>query len=261
MGRYLFSLLGVTMLSAALLAPSGAKAQEETWHGWYAGAHGGYRWADADFDSAAYQATVGGFLLGFPARSEDYDLDSPIIGLQLGFNRKRPTSNWLIGGEVDFSWGWGDDSVATNGSATEITTVTPFFGTAPFTQATTVEANWQATLRAKLGYVDGPWLYYVTAGIAWLDVEWNDTITVNIPGVGSFPFSNSDDFVLTGLALGGGVEKELNNPLWRARLEFLYENFGDENVPHGAGTPPQIGNLDIDDVYKLRIAINRKIGR
>jgi opacity protein-like surface antigen len=65
-----------------------------------------------------------------------------------------------------------------------------------------------------------------------------------------------------GLALGAGVEKELNNPKWRARLEYLYEHFdGSETVLHGAPASGQTGMLEIDDAHKLRIAISRKFGR
>lgn len=260
MGRFLISLLGVTMLSAVLLAPGSARAEGDTWTGFYGGAHGGYRWTDADFTSSAYSTTLAGFLVPFPARSEDYDLDSAILGLQLGYGKKRPDSNLYWGFEGDFSWGWGDDSRTTNGTAigTPVTVGNLF----TYRQFSEVEANWQATLRARLGWVDGPWLFFATAGIAWMDVDWRDTISVTggaVPATSTF--NNSKNFTLSGLVLGAGIERELDNPMWRARLEFLYENFGDENVPHGATIPAQIGNLDIDDAIKLRIAINRKIGR
>ncbi len=261
MKRYLLSLLGITMLSAALLPAGGAVAQGDTWTGWYGGVHGGYRWVDADFSSPAYTATVGGFLFAFPARNENYDLDSAIVGLQLGYNKKHPNSNWLWGIEGDFTWGWGDDSVANSGT---LNTNFPTVGTINFQQFSEVEANWQATLRARLGWVDGPWLYYATAGIAWMDVEWRDSLAAQgVLGVaGAFSFNHSDDFTVVGLALGAGVEKELNNPLWRARLEYLYEHFGDsESVRHGATNPGQIGTLEIDDAHKIRIAISRKIGQ
>lgn len=224
------------------------------------GAHGGFRWVDADFSSASYTAPLNAFLPIFPARNENYDLDSPIAGVHLGYSKKSDTSNWLWGIEGGFSWAWGDDTVSTTGAVDQ---VGPTVGSLHnFTQVSEVESDWQATLRARLGWVDGPWLYFATLGVAWMDVEWRDTISATggvVPA--TVTFNHSKDFTVVGLVVGGGVEKQLNNPLWRARLEYFYEHFDDsELVPHGATNPAQTGTLDIDDVHKIRFAISRKIG-
>lgn len=73
-----------TVLLSSLVTVAPVSAQSETgenWTGWYGGAHGGYRWADADFSGAAYSALFPGGLIPFPARNEGYDLDSAIVGL------------------------------------------------------------------------------------------------------------------------------------------------------------------------------------
>jgi opacity protein-like surface antigen len=59
---------------------------------------------------------------------------------------------------------------------------------------------------------------------------------------------------LTGWTVGGGMEYMLN-PNWIARLEYLYENFGDVNVPFGLG---QTGTLNLKDVNKVRVGISYK---
>jgi opacity protein-like surface antigen len=44
---------------------------------------------------------------------------------------------------------------------------------------------------------------------------------------------------------------------WIARLEYLYEKFGDVGVPHGFGL--QTGTLDLK-VNKVRVGISYKFG-
>lgn len=244
----LTGVVATLLFSAPALRAQDAGA--DNWSGWYAGGHAGYRWADADLEAPSYRFGVN----TYPARNDSFDPDGGIAGLQLGFNRKRPSS-WLWGVEGDFTWGWGDDRVTTD----DIAPLTPgeIGGALAFRQTSELEANWQATLRGRLGKVRRSTLYYATAGIAWLDADWSDRMT--FPAFPGTSFSSSDSVLFTGFTVGGGIERELSDPNWRLRLEYLYESFGDESVPHGPTTPRQRAEIDLD-AHKLRIAISRKFG-
>lgn len=247
-------LTGAAAATLLLSAPD-LRAQDasgDNWSGWYAGGHAGYRWADADLEAPSYMFGIN----TYPARNDSFGPDGGIAGLQLGYNRQRQASSWLWGVEGDFSWGWGDDKLTTNGQAP----LTPGEIGPPslaFTQTSELEADWQATLRGRLGKVKGSTLYYATAGIAWLHADWSDSMT--FPAFPGISFSSSDSVLFTGFTVGGGIERELRDPRWRVRLEYLYEHFGDETVPHGPTTPRQAAEIDLD-AHKLRFAISRKFG-
>jgi outer membrane immunogenic protein len=104
-----------------------------------------------------------------------------------------------------------------------------------------------------LGYVSGPWLFYGTGGVAFAHVHWSESLRLDAFN-GTFTAAWDGSKTLTGWVVGGGVEY-MFNPNWIARLEYLYENFGDVNVPFGLG---QIGTLDIKDVNKVRVGISYK---
>lgn len=260
MRNFVLAWLFVSILAVSQFQSDRSHADPEAWRGWHVGAHGGYRWVDASFSSPAYIGNIGGFLFPFPARNENYDLDSLILGLQVSRSWV-DQKNRFYGIEADFTWGWGDDSRGSSGvSDANIPTIATY----TFQQRSEVEANWQATLRGRLGLLDGPRLLYLTAGVAWMDVDWKDSISgAGALGlIGNFAFNNSDSHTAFGLVIGGGIEQEFRNPLWKMRLEYLYEHFDDSwTVPHGAGSPPQSGRLEIDDAHKIRFAISRKIGR
>jgi outer membrane immunogenic protein len=226
-----------------------ATAQAQTWQGSYVGGHAGYRWADANFTSPAYIFTIPfSQPTFFPARNENYNLNSGIVGVHTGYNfMLSPT--FLVGIEGDWTWGSGKD----NSSATFIISD----GTA--TRSSEVHLTWQATIRGRLGVVNGQWLFYGTGGVAFIHAKWSDSLSAS-PSSTQFPAiaaTWSENNTLTGSVFGGGIER-MFNPNLIFRLEYLYENFGSFNVPHGFG--PQTGKLAIGDVQKVRVGFSYKFG-
>jgi opacity protein-like surface antigen len=106
------------------------------WTGFYAGIHGGGGWADS-------QST---FLSGAPSPA-DFNLSGPYIGAQIGYNWQF-ANNWLLGVEADANW-----SGIHGTRATSVTTVQ--------------NIDWFGSVRARLGWVNGDWMPYVTGGWAW----------------------------------------------------------------------------------------------
>lgn len=232
-------LAGLAALTLLDIAASTARADD--WSGPYIGIHGGYRWSDARLSTGAYTLS-NPFDLdpAIGARSESYDLGSGILGVQGGYNFKLP-GNWLIGLEADASGGNGDD--------TKSRTIT-VDGVA-YNLVSQAELNWQATLRARLGFTSGPWMIYATGGVAWADFDWSESFS----RAGAFNFSVSKSELLTGYAVGGGAEYALSSH-WILRGEYLFEDFGSVKVPLAAALPAgTTGNIDLD-AHKLRFGVN-----
>lgn len=93
--------------------------------------------------------------------------------------------------------------------------------TTQFSYTQSVEADWQATLRGRLGWAEDRWLAYVTGGAAVsqirLDTTFSDTSRANGRD------SNTD--TKWGWVLGLGGEYALSDN-WTIRGEYLYADFG-----------------------------------
>ncbi len=234
-------LSGIAALT--LLDISAATAQAQDFTGTYLGIHGGYRWVDADLTAPAYDFNDGGDTVNVPARSETFSPDGGIIGIHIGHNA-RLSRKWIIGIEADIDAGFGDDSRSAGLLGSDGLTAI---------NRSEVEANWQGTIRARLGYESGRWLLYGTAGIAFMSLDWSDSITTSNANT----FTASTDDVLTGWAAGFGFDYA-HDENWLLRAEYLYEDLGDMTVPL-AGTT-ETGQLDVT-AHKFRIGISYKFGR
>jgi outer membrane immunogenic protein len=158
-----------------------------TWTGFYAGLNAGYGWANVSVSGSGSSS----------------DLDGFVGGGQIGYNWQ--TGPLVIGLEGDFQ----GSAQSTSDSALGITV--------------DQDLRWLATLRGRLGYASGPWLFYVTGGAAWLNYQ----LTVSAGGA-----SVDADDTKGGWTLGGGVEW-MFAPKWSAKLEYLYVDTGDTNVTLG----------------------------
>src|SRR5258708_18270006 len=142
-----------------------------------------------------------------------------------GFNSAN-ASSWVAGGHAGYNWqqgslvfGFETDLQGThlessmNGGLTFTPPVNPF---PAGTLAHTVSLiDWYGTLRGRVGFATGPWLFYGTGGLAYGNVSLSSTFT----GLGlSTSFLASD--VRTGWVGGVGFEY-----LFRPNLSFglLYQ--------------------------------------
>lgn len=168
-------------------APPIAPPPVYVWTGFYIGLNLGYGWARTSTDGI----------------SSD-NIDGVIGGGQLGYNWQ--TGNLLLGIEGDFQ---GSGQSRSDSGVIGDTTFT-------------VEQKlpWFATLRGRLGYAAGPWLFYGTGGAAWVNYK----MTVSALGA-----SVSDDATRTAWTAGGGIEW-MFLPKWSAKLEYLYIDTGTTSV-------------------------------
>ncbi|WP_439407794.1 carbohydrate porin [Bradyrhizobium sp. DASA03076] len=116
------------------------------------------------------------------------------------------------------------------------------------TALSSAEERWDyvASLRARLGYSTGNWLFYATGGAAFAGERFLST-----------PTGGNEEKVLNtrfGWIAGGGVEYAFASH-WSARLEYLYSKFEHANVTFASG-----GQYSSSmDFQSLRIGLNRKI--
>jgi outer membrane immunogenic protein len=223
-----------------------------SWSGFYIGGDLGGAWmkgqdfAFADPGNAAF-ATCGPCLLPYssPGLSGDRDL-SVLGGFHVGYNWQFAPA-WLLGLEGDFAWtslkSHASGPLFSDNLVTAPGVIVPVPGSLLSFET---EAEWLASLRARLGWIFQPnWMVYATGGVAWGHFKQSanavcPTITAGGCGfagttLGGAPFSNSD--TSTGFVVGGGVEWQMPATAfqfipgrWRARLEYLYYGFDDAGV-------------------------------
>jgi outer membrane immunogenic protein len=172
-----------------------------TWTGFYLGVNvgGAFSNNDASFANFAGTPIVSG-------NGGSNNNGGVVGGGQLGYNWQ--INNWLIGFEGDFN---GSSQRRSN------TFVDGFGGTFD----TEANVQWFATARGRLGYVSGPWLFYVTGGGAWVNFKGSITDNVNLTSI-------SDETTRSGWTVGGGVEW-MFVPNWSAKLEYLFIDVGDRS--------------------------------
>jgi outer membrane autotransporter protein len=125
-------------------------------------------------------------------------------GGQLGYNFLL-SSNWLLGIEGEFDWTSARGNLIV---PTEMTTAT-----------INSQHNWYATFNSRLGLSQGAWLYYLKAGAAWINANYQVTNG-----------STSDNLLSTrpGWTVGVGVEYMFPRG-WSAKFEYDYLDFGNQN--------------------------------
>ena len=250
------TLLDLAAGAAISVALPAAVAQAQpspatNWSGFYAGAHVGYRWADADFSnlSRTFNTPLSDDeFLTVPGFNSKLNPNGGIGGAHLGYNIQfNPT--WLFGIEGDWSWGRSKASAVQGVSGVDD-------DNDAFTFRRQAEAilTWQATLRARTGIVIDRALWYVTGGVAYARFKWSDSALLLGDEAGEVSSGVAAlQKNVTGYVLGAGYEQMLA-PNFTVRAEYLYENFGDHTVPLALGG---VGNVDLV-VHKVRVGFSFK---
>ncbi len=132
-------------------------------------------------------------------------------GGQIGFNWQ-VSPHWVWGIEADIQASGETDST------TCVTVCTPVIGTAT---RVSQKLPWFGTLRGRLGWTNGPALYYATGGWAFGKVATDYTVQIQ-NGLDFHNFSHTQ----SGWTIGGGIETQLVGN-WTAKIEYLYMDLGD----------------------------------
>jgi outer membrane immunogenic protein len=177
------------------------------WTGWYIGGNIGGSFGRAS-DSSSFA--------GAPFSSTTANLDGVLGGGQIGYNWQ--SGSWIFGLEADIQ------ATSEQGTATSSVTgfvagiaVTPVTGTL----ADTEKLPWLGTARARIGITPSPnWLLYGTGGLAYGEIDSNETLTV-----GTGLVTSNVNTIKAGWTVGAGVEGWLGSN-WTAKLEYLYVDLG-----------------------------------
>jgi outer membrane immunogenic protein len=160
-------LAGLGAIAVVLAVPAQAQEPPAIWTGFYAGAHTGYGWA-----------------IDEPA---PFDVSGGVLGMHAGYNYQMGVT--VLGIEGDYTGSWMEDTQS-----------------AGWTRVT-LDVDYLASIRGRLGYALGNALLYGTIGYAWADA-----------GTSGLGVSRTTDF--EGLVLGAGMDYKFA-PDWSARVEGL----------------------------------------
>jgi len=156
------------------------------WGGFYAGIYGGYSWFDANVSGVGEADDNAAKFGGYTGYNFEFD-NNLVTGFEL--------NGGLANSEATFS-------------------------------DTTIEQDWDASLRARLGYAFENSFLYSFAGVA-------------ITGVEASSIAGSDNQTLTGYNLGAGLEQELLDGI-TARVEYGFSDYGSETFGQGGGAGNEI---------------------
>lgn len=217
------------MAQAADLTPVGmpltAPTQVGKWTGPYIGGNLGYGWGHYGASNATgtiVNSNGGSGIYGFNALSGNGN--GVTAGIQAGYN-------WQIDQTVlsiEADWQYLNSKAGTGNSPIAV----PVFIGGNFSGSTSINTDWYATFRGRVGYAFGPALLYVTGGIALAETTLSANATGSIvtglvpPTLGPLGSMNaSDSAVLIGYAVGGGLEYALGAG-WSIKGEYLHLGFG-----------------------------------
>jgi high affinity Mn2+ porin len=189
--------------------------QPYDWTGFYAGAHLGYAWGRSNWTEQP--DGLSGSLNMFQRYDAFANTGSWFAGLQAGYDYMLP-NRVVIGAVTDLSAPSFQslNSLSIGGISTFIS---PRLGQESYSE-TVLDMG---TVRGRIGYAPGNWLFYATGGFAWA----YDRLTVtqlDNSGTTDMPF-----LWRFGWAAGAGVEMPLS-PGWTAGLEYLYTQYGNKTA-------------------------------
>jgi high affinity Mn2+ porin len=210
------------------------------WSGFYVGGHIGYAWGNSNWAATGADGNASGALNLSQGVNVFNESGSWNEGVQFGYNTMFK-NRIILGAEADFTFpAYQNLSGLSTGN-----TATYAGGNVSYTD--TLLAS--GTVRARIGYAPGNWLFYATGGFAWTA----DQMTLAQQSSGVSPIAN---VWRTGWVAGVGAEFPISGH-WTGKVEYLYSDYG-FNTVNFVGTGDQVGsNLKLQEV---RLGLNYQFG-
>ncbi len=249
MRQYAITTLAAFMLSySAYGADLPLKASETappySWTGFYAGAHLDYqagqsRWSESRFGAFGefdlgkgygFSSGTGSYAIGFQGRYDHMDASHHVFGLE---------------GDI-----WFPNSVSGNQTFTRA-------AVGSVTYSETVQ--FAGTLRGRLGYAAGNWLFYLTGGFAWSFDQFDRTQGTAGPPTNNATAGTEEIQSLVpryGGAVGAGADVALNDK-WSARVEYLFIDYANRDVAFPAAAEHFNSSVALQTI---RIGLDYKLG-
>jgi opacity protein-like surface antigen len=132
------------------------------------------------------------------------------------------------GAQAGYNWQWGNlvtgiegdlDYLHLNGAATTFVPLVPAHTAAVISSYG--DADFVATLRPRIGWTTGNWLFYATGGLALTDIR--DDFALSGVGV-NYQQSSRINGLAGGYAVGGGIEAAITDRL-SVKAEYLHIDF------------------------------------
>ncbi|KJC36185.1 membrane protein [Bradyrhizobium sp. LTSP885] len=209
--------LSVSSVSAADLAPAPvakapvppAVAPALNWNGFYVGVQGGGDWGTSKetFRGAPNDPTFVG--------TQTYDTSGGFVGGVIGTNWQAGPA--VFGLEGDYHWS------GINGRSAVINVGPPSLLDTYYTALRSF-----GDIKGRLGYADGPALWFVSGGAAVGDIQHRYS-------AGLVPPSVSASETRWGWTVGAGVEY-MFAPNWSAKVEYNYLDLGKGSIQYTSAT-------------------------
>ena len=218
------------LAAAAVAGPATAAVQHPAFEGWYVGGNLGGSWSDSNSHLTVGPGTTAiptppiaippPDVAGINALSGGSSNKSGFTGgIEGGYNFI--TDNHILWGvETDFGFMDSDDRTSRSFQSTVGITGQPL---PMVTISTRVKTSWIWTLRPRIGWSEGPWAIYGTAGLAMTDAKSSlEYVDNRVPPNTA---SRSANETLTGWTAGIGAAYAFSEN-WSVKGEWLYADFG-----------------------------------
>jgi len=182
------------------------------WSGLYVGAHYGDAWGTSNWTTPG---AAGSFSVHQPYDAFS-DTGSRFAGVQAGYNYMLP-NRVVVGAVADLSFPSFQDRAGLSLGGVSTFTV-PGIGAESFSETMLTFG----TLRGRIGYAPGNWLFYATGGLALA----YDQLRLTPAATGT---TDSQLLWRFGGAAGAGIEMPVA-PHWTASVEYLFTAFGKTGV-------------------------------
>ena len=222
----------------AVVGPTPAIPGESFWTGFHVGAFGG--WAVARDFTAAGLATSGGVPYN-AANSYDLDTDGAFAGGEIG---------------VDWQLGWVVLGLAGEGGILDLDVEATDPASTGGDTVTSLSTGWYGGMSVRGGLAYDRFLAYGRVGAFYLNAESETVDNCTTAPCGASTASASDDDILFGWYLGGGLDYAFADH-WSIGGEYRYYHPNDDL--HPSGTSSSLGdvaqNIELDPFHAARASL------